>query len=62
MVFDIIFLFFFKRNQTNNLQRKMGCPALLIYKNAELIGNFVRMGDEFGDEFCSSDVENFLLE
>ena len=43
-------------------KRKMGCPALLIYKNAELIGNFVRMGDEFGDEFCASDVENFLLE
>lgn len=42
--------------------RKMGCPALLIYKNAELIGNFVRMGDEFGSEFCASDVENFLLE
>jgi len=42
--------------------RKTGCPALLIYKNAELIGNFVRMNDEFGDEFCSSDVENFLLE
>jgi hypothetical protein len=42
--------------------RKMGCPALLIYKNAELIGNFVKMGDEFGDEFCTSDVENFLLE
>lgn len=42
--------------------RKTGCPALLIYKNAELIGNFVRMNDEFGDEFCSSDIENFLLE
>lgn len=42
--------------------RKVGCPALLIYKNAELIGNFVKMGDEFGDEFCTSDVENFLLE
>lgn len=42
--------------------RKMGCPALLIYKNAEMIGNFVRMGDEFGQEFCASDVENFLLE
>lgn len=42
--------------------RKTGCPALLVYKNAELIGNFVRMNDEFGDEFCSSDVENFLLE
>ena len=49
-----LFYFIFKR--------KMGCPALLIYKNAEMIGNFVRMGDEFGQEFCASDVENFLLE
>jgi len=40
----------------------MGCPALLIYQNGELIGNFVKMNDEFGDEFCTSDVENFLLE
>lgn len=42
--------------------KKMGCPALLIYQNGELIGNFVKMNDEFGDEFCASDVENFLLE
>ena len=55
-------MFFIKFKKLTNTQRKMGCPALLIYKNAELIGNFVRMGDEFGDEFCASDVENFLLE
>ncbi|RNA27196.1 phosducin [Brachionus plicatilis] len=42
--------------------RKYGCPALLIYKNKEMIGNFVKMNDEFGDEFCTSDVENFLIE
>lgn len=42
--------------------KKIGCPALLIYQNGELIGNFVKMNDEFGDEFCASDVENFLLE
>lgn len=42
--------------------RKMGCPALLIYKNTELIGNFVKMTDEFGSEFSTSDVENFLIE
>ncbi|CAF0951996.1 unnamed protein product [Brachionus calyciflorus] len=42
--------------------RKYGCPALLIYKNKEMIGNFVKMNDEFGDEFCASDVENFLIE
>lgn len=42
--------------------KKIGCPALLIYQNGELIGNFVKMNDEFGDEFCAQDVENFLLE
>lgn len=42
--------------------RKIGCPALLIYQNGELIGNFVKMNDEFGDDFCAQDVENFLLE
>jgi len=42
--------------------KKSGCPALLIYQGGELIGNFVKMNDEFGDEFCASDVENFLLE
>jgi len=51
-----------KKLKKKSLKRKTGCPALLIYKNAELIGNFVRMNDEFGDEFCSSDIENFLLE
>ncbi len=35
---------------------------MLIYQNGELIGNFVKMNDEFGDDFCASDVENFLLE
>ncbi len=35
---------------------------MLIYKNGELIGNFVKMVEEFGDDFVASDVENFLLE
>lgn len=37
-------------------------PALLAYKNGQIIGNFVRLHDELGDEFYSSDVENFLIE
>lgn len=37
-------------------------PALLVYKNAQIIGNFVKLHDELGDEFYSSDVENFLIE
>lgn len=39
-----------------------GVPALLIYKNKQIIGTFIRLTDEFGDEFCESDVENFLIE
>ncbi|CAL1534546.1 unnamed protein product [Lymnaea stagnalis] len=39
-----------------------GVPALLIYKNKELIGNFVRLREEFGDDFFANDVESFLQE
>jgi len=39
-----------------------GVPALLIYKNGGLVGNFVSLGDEFGDEFFPTDVESFLIE
>lgn len=39
-----------------------GIPALLVYKKGELIGNFIQLSDEFGDEFYSTDVESFLVE
>lgn len=39
-----------------------GVPALLVYKGGELIGNFVQLGEEFGIEFTSNDVENFFIE
>ncbi|OXA37248.1 phosducin-like protein isoform X3 [Folsomia candida] len=39
-----------------------GVPALLVYKGGSLIGNYVRLGDEFGTEFYVGDVENFLIE
>ncbi|GFV14850.1 phosducin-like protein [Trichonephila clavipes] len=41
---------------------RRGVPAILIYKNGSLMGNFVRVTDELGDEFVTSDIENFLLE
>lgn len=41
---------------------KFGVPALLVYKNGDLVGNFVSLGDEFGDEFDEGDVEDFLVE
>lgn len=39
-----------------------GVPALLIYRNETLIGNFVKVTEELGTEFSSNDLENFLIE
>ncbi|KAK3858634.1 hypothetical protein Pcinc_035192 [Petrolisthes cinctipes] len=39
-----------------------GLPALLVYKAGHLMGNFVRLIDEFGDDFYATDVEAFLIE
>lgn len=39
-----------------------GTPAFLVYKNKQIIGNFIRITDEFGDEFSESDIENFFIE
>ncbi|XP_067165412.1 phosducin-like protein [Apteryx mantelli] len=37
-------------------------PALLIYKAGELIGNFVRITDQLGEDFFAVDLEAFLQE
>lgn len=42
--------------------KKEGVPALLIYKQGQVIGNFVHMTDYLGVDFYSSDVETFLIE
>ncbi|XP_026809066.1 phosducin-like protein [Rhopalosiphum maidis] len=39
-----------------------GVPALLAYRAGQLVGNFVRITDELGDDFYAGDVENFLIE
>ncbi|XP_072024914.1 phosducin-like protein [Amphiura filiformis] len=39
-----------------------GVPALLVYKGGQLIGNFVRVSDQLGDDFFAMDVESFLQE
>lgn len=39
-----------------------GVPALLVYKAGQLVGNFVRVSEELGNDFFSEDVESFLLE
>lgn len=42
--------------------KQHGLPALLVYKNGQVIGNFIRVSDELGDDFYPSDVESFLIE
>ncbi|CAL8108798.1 unnamed protein product [Orchesella dallaii] len=46
---------------TQNFAKK-GVPALLVYKHGALIGNFVQLKEEFGEEYYETDVENFLIE
>ncbi|XP_022217602.2 phosducin-like protein [Drosophila obscura] len=42
--------------------RTKGLPALLVYKAASVVGNFVRLTDDLSDDFFASDVESFLIE
>ena len=44
------------------MQKVSGLPALLVYKEGQLVGNFVKLLDEFGDDFYATDVESFLIE
>jgi len=37
-------------------------PTLQVYKGGKLIGNFVRIHDQLGEEFYPGDVENYLIE
>lgn len=39
-----------------------GVPALLIYKNGQLMGNFVKLADDLGNDFCAEDVQGYLVE
>ncbi|XP_053552053.1 phosducin-like protein [Bombina bombina] len=41
---------------------KNALPALLVYKGGELIGNFVRIIDQLGEDFFAVDLESFLHE
>ncbi|KYQ51768.1 Phosducin-like protein [Trachymyrmex zeteki] len=42
--------------------KKFGVPTLLVYKNGQVIGNFIHVTDHLGIDFYSSDVEAFLIE
>lgn len=39
-----------------------GVPALLIYKSGQLVGNFVRLSDDLGNDFCPEDLQGYLVE
>lgn len=42
--------------------KTVALPTLLVYKNGQVIGNFIKLADEFGDDFYSTDVEGYLIE
>ena len=44
------------------LQMASALPAILVYKSKEVNGNFIRLKDDFDDDFFASDVESFLVE
>uniref|UniRef100_A0A8C6U8F8 Phosducin-like n=1 Tax=Neogobius melanostomus TaxID=47308 RepID=A0A8C6U8F8_9GOBI len=47
---------------TSAMFRDSALPALLVYKGGDLIGNFVRLTDQLGEDFFAVDVEALLQE
>ncbi|KAJ8942929.1 hypothetical protein NQ318_003813 [Aromia moschata] len=39
-----------------------GVPALLVYKSGNLVGNFIRLSDDLGNDFQPEDVQDYLVE
>ncbi|XP_023013686.1 phosducin-like protein [Leptinotarsa decemlineata] len=39
-----------------------GVPALLVYKSGNLVGNFIRISDDLGNDFLPEDVQAYLVE
>ncbi|CAH0546315.1 unnamed protein product [Brassicogethes aeneus] len=39
-----------------------GVPALLVYKAGNLVGNFIKLSNDLGNDFASEDVQGFLVE
>jgi len=42
--------------------QSIGLPAVLAYREGQLIGNFVRIGDELDEDFGLENVEQYLKE
>lgn len=47
---------------TSAMFRDSALPALLVYKGGDLIGNFVRLTDQLGEDFFAVDLEALLQE
>ncbi|KAK7896476.1 hypothetical protein WMY93_021801 [Mugilogobius chulae] len=47
---------------TSSMFRDSALPALLVYKGGDLIGNFVRLTDQLGEDFFAVDIEALLQE
>ncbi|XP_062409947.1 phosducin-like protein [Sardina pilchardus] len=47
---------------TSEQFRNSALPALLMYRNGELVGNLVRVSDQLGEDFYATDVEAMLQE
>lgn len=45
-----------------NFQQDKGLPALLVYKDGDLIGNNLNVTDSVGTDFTETDIEEFLLQ
>jgi len=58
----LIFVFPFHLFARFFIQTSEGLPALLAYKSGQIIGNFVKLEDTFGEDFFAVDVESFLIE
>lgn len=46
----------------SKLFKLSGVPALLVYKSGQLVGNFVRITDDLGNDFTPEEVQGFLIE
>ncbi len=45
-----------------NTGKQKGLPALLVYKNGDMIGNHLNVSDAIGIDCTVDDVEDFLRE
>ena len=62
VLYFVVFNLYYWFINSFDFQSVSGVPAILIYKKGDLIGNFVGLSSELGDDFPPSDLEGFLIE